>query len=1413
MTKTLFPTSSISEDNFSHQSTDTVKLNLFGKRIFLLAIGICFSLLLNAQVSKTVILSIAGSLSSALTTTELQTVTNLTLTGTIDARDFRTMRDKMPLLAMLDLSGVNIAAYNGSEGTSIWNNTIYPANTIPESAFMNGSYKGKIDLTSIVLPSSITSFGLYSFGHCDGITAVTIPPMVTNLGNNTFEGCTGLKSVSLPSSVTNTGNSTFVGCKSLTSVNIPSSVITIGEGTFAACPGLTSITIPSSVIYIGGSAFSGCTGITSINIPSSVVSIGVWAFAGSGLKSINIPPMVTSIERYVFSKCNGLTAITIPSGITSIGEGAFTECKNLTTVSILSPSTTLENWAFGNCTSLTSLTVPWVNPPRLWDYTLGFVDRNLCLLHVPFGTAVRYAAADDQWKEFTHIVEPVNGFSLSAYTAKVASAAGSTSNIEVTANVNWTASSDQTWLTASPSNANGNQTLTFTADVNPSSTIRTAIVTVSSSGFDSQTISISQNGSTRTLNLSPGGLASALTPEEFQGITNLILAGTIDATDFKIINNKMPNLKEIDLSEVTIDEYIGTDGPWVDSFGSTSSAYPANTIPKNAFGGFYGAVCHPTSIKLPRVLSAIGDYSFSGPYSSVTVYWPTPLVLDPNLVAFNSLNNCVLHVPYGTASLYKSAERWKYFPQIVEADKGIFASSYSVNIAGEEGSKATVDLKANVDWTLSSDQDWLVVSPLSGNDNQTITFTAKANPLFTSRSAIVAISGAGVSSQTITVTQTFQIQPLKKLEVTAGGLSTALTPDELYTITKLTLIGTIDTRDFKTMRDKMPVLEELDLSGAIIVAYNGTEGTNDRGTREYPANEIPEIAFLSIDPWNGNYFGKGSLKSVIFPSTLTSFGGYSFYKCKGITNIVIPPSVISIGEYAFGGCTGLSSVTVGWQTPLNVSNIINGTNNATCILYVPYGTASRYTAANLWKDFTHIVEMPGFFLPATTSKIGSGEGSKSAVDINSDVTWTASSDQTWLSVSPSTGTGIGKKLTFTANGNSSITHRTAKVTVSAIGLESQTITVAQDGAPINITPGSLATVLTTDELNSITELTLTGTIDARDFKTIRDRMPLLNMLDISGATIVEYTGIDGTSPYTYQNTLYPVNTIPENSFYKLKTVLASVILPPSLTSIGKSAFANCSSLSNIDLPISVTSIGDDAFSSCVGMSVLTIPSSVRTIGFHAFENCHFTSIREKSSIPPGPGLSLSVFYNVNKNKCTLYVPFGTASLYRAANQWQDFKKIVEDSEGFNLSSYLENLSYTSGSNATITINANVNWTANSDQTWLSISPASGTGIAQKLILTAEANPFSIPRTAYVTISASGIESQTITVTQAMKPQPPKTLEITAGDFHSALTPLEFSTITKLTLTGTMDARDFKTIRDNMPILASLDLSGGYHCGL
>ena len=55
-----------------------------------------------------------------------------------------------------------------------------------------------ISLTSITLPTSLTSIGEYAFFHCSSLTSITLPASLTSLGYGAFSGCSNLPSITIP---------------------------------------------------------------------------------------------------------------------------------------------------------------------------------------------------------------------------------------------------------------------------------------------------------------------------------------------------------------------------------------------------------------------------------------------------------------------------------------------------------------------------------------------------------------------------------------------------------------------------------------------------------------------------------------------------------------------------------------------------------------------------------------------------------------------------------------------------------------------------------------------------------------------------------------------------------------------------------------------------------------------------------------------------------------------------------------------------------------------------------------------------------------------------------------------------------------------------------------------------------------
>ena len=244
---------------------------------------------------------------------------------------------------------------------------------IPESILVEGieipvkficeyAFEDCSSLSSVVIPSSVTSIAKGAFKGCKSLSSINIPDSVTSIGDGAFKDCESLTSINLPESVVSIGESAFEDCKNLSSINIPNSVTSIGENAFEDCESLTSISIPNGVTSIETGTFDGCVSLTSISIPSSVTSIRIAAFAAcKSLTSINIPSSVFSIWSRAFAYCNSLTSINIPKSVTSIDSEAFRDCDSATIYCEASskPSGWDSLWNFSNL-------------PVVWSYTGEF---------------------------------------------------------------------------------------------------------------------------------------------------------------------------------------------------------------------------------------------------------------------------------------------------------------------------------------------------------------------------------------------------------------------------------------------------------------------------------------------------------------------------------------------------------------------------------------------------------------------------------------------------------------------------------------------------------------------------------------------------------------------------------------------------------------------------------------------------------------------------------------------------------------------------------------------------------------------------------------------------------------------------------------------------------------------------------
>lgn len=248
-----------------------------------------------------------------------------------------------------------------------------PVTHIGEDAFESSN------ITSLVIPESVTNINYGAFSSCLSLTSVVIPDSVTHIRSYVFSNCDALESVNYLGTIDQwaEGITFYHGVLNGRQLKINGEVVTE--------------VILTTVTKISGNAFNGCTSLTSIELSDNVTSIGSDAFKRTNITSIEIPDSVTSIGDLAFSYCKSLTniqvnennanyksidgnlyskdgttliqyaigktqtSIELPNSVTSIGDSAFSGCESLISVELSDSVTSIGGYAFSGCTALISI--------------------------------------------------------------------------------------------------------------------------------------------------------------------------------------------------------------------------------------------------------------------------------------------------------------------------------------------------------------------------------------------------------------------------------------------------------------------------------------------------------------------------------------------------------------------------------------------------------------------------------------------------------------------------------------------------------------------------------------------------------------------------------------------------------------------------------------------------------------------------------------------------------------------------------------------------------------------------------------------------------------------------------------------------------------------------------------------------
>ena len=443
-----------------------------------------------------------------------------------------------------------------------------------------------------------------------------------------------------------------------------------------------------------------------------------------------------------------------------------------------------------------------------------------------------------------------------------------------------------------------------------------------------------------------------------------------------------------------------------------------------------------------------------------------------------------------------------------------------------------------------------------------------------------------------------------------------------------------------TRLKKIVVPAEID--GVTVKKVGGVEKIHDSGTTwekrysigfqsPYVEEVVLPTTITSIE--NNAFCNCTNLKKVNIPNTITSIDYNAFCNCTNLKKVNIPNSVTSIGSSAFSGCTGLTSITI----PDSITIINRETffgcadltsviipNTVTKISYAAFSNCSGLTNITIPNSvtiienyaFSNCYRLTSIAIVESVTSIGNYAfyrcSGLTSIRVDENNTVYDSRDNCNAVIKKDTNklvfgcknTTIPNSVTSIANsafdGCTGLTSVTIPDSVTEIGESAfrECIGLTSVTIPNSVTKiGRMAFY----ECVGLTNITIPNSVTDIDNEAFCKCTELANIVVDENNTV--YDSRDNC------------NAVIEKNTNKLVFGCKNTTIPNNVTSIGDTAFFECTGLTSITIPSSVTSIGNSAFSGCTGLTSITIPSSVTRIGRSTFYECTgLTSIMIPSSV-------------------------------------------------------------------------------------------------------------------------------------------------------------------------------------------------------
>ena len=407
---------------------------------------------------------------------------------------------------------------------------------------------------------------------------------------------------------------------------------------------------------------------------------------------------------------------------------------------------------------------------------------------------------------------------------------------------------------------------------------------------------------------------------------------------------------------------------------------------------------------------------------------------------------------------------------------------------------------------------------------------------------------------------------------------------------------------YLTLKDSSEVSLNCDSSSAITLS----------DTQDYTYDRriiTAEIGNCVTSIGESAFYGCSAMTSIIISNSVTSIGESAFYYCKQLQTVAIPSNVTNIGRYAFNRCLGLVNITI----PSGLTSISDGTfQDCNNLVYatIPSGVTSIGNNA-----FNSCEALTSVTIPNTVTSIGEGafndcRSGLTHVTIPNSVTSIGGSafKNCYRLDSVDIGSGVTSIGSYAFSNSVRLTSITINATTPpTLGSNAFDYT---NNCPICVPSGSVNTYRSASGWSTYASRIIPKE-STEKYRLIYDSYPTYS------------ANCDSSLTLTRDDVNY-------NNHYNRIT---SAIIGDCITSIGNSAFTNCTSLTSIVIPSGITSIGNSVFYNCTSL----------------------TSVTVNATTPPS--LGYSAFYNTNN--CPIYVPSSSVNTYKSASGWSSYSSRIQ----------------------------------------------------------------------------------------------------------------------------------------------------------